>query len=137
MRGQEKSDDSHSPLTILQNATSMRQTPVGRCIDSFHTQKEPVAAPYVNIASLRSKCNLPNRIAVARVHNRQIGEAIGSACVGREDPQCLWLFIPAEVAAALRAGLGHDPNQYTVSGWRSHHSQTVGHPSSASRSALS
>jgi uncharacterized membrane protein len=27
----------------------MRQTPVGRCTDSFHTQKEPAAAPYVII----------------------------------------------------------------------------------------
>jgi hypothetical protein len=43
-------------------------------IGLFHTQKESAAAPYVKIAFLRSKCNLSNRVAPARVRNRQISE---------------------------------------------------------------
>lgn len=53
---------------------------------SFHTQKEPAAAPYVKIAFLRNKCNLSKRSVPARVRNRQISEAISSARVGREEP---------------------------------------------------
>ena len=99
----------------------------------FHTQKEPAAASHVKIASLRSKCNLSNWMAAARVHNRQVGEAIGSTGSGRKDPKRLRLLIIAEVAAALTAGLGRDPNQHTIGGscWRPHHLQSVGYRSTA------
>jgi hypothetical protein len=67
---------------------------------SLHAQQESAAASYVDVVSRRCERDLANRRGATSVDDRQAFKAIGSACIGGEDPQRLRAIVAVEVGAA-------------------------------------